>query len=52
MSTGYTIHVAGLAPETSETKLHDFFSVSCKPTSQIQLTSVLWQAPERQKARH
>ncbi|BEI81474.1 hypothetical protein CcaverHIS002_0206340 [Cutaneotrichosporon cavernicola] len=26
MSSGYTIHVSGLAPETSETKLHDFFS--------------------------
>lgn len=28
MSTGYTIHVSGLAPETTEAKLHDFFS--CK----------------------
>jgi hypothetical protein len=27
MSSGFTIHVSGLAPETSETKLHDFFSV-------------------------
>jgi hypothetical protein len=26
MSSGFTIHVSGLAPETSETKLHDFFS--------------------------
>ncbi len=25
-AAGYTIHVAGLAPETTEEKLHDFFS--------------------------
>jgi hypothetical protein len=24
--SAYTIHVAGLAPETTEEKLHDFFS--------------------------
>lgn len=29
-ATGYTIHVSGLAPETTEEKLHDFFSVSLK----------------------
>lgn len=34
MSTsGYTIHVAGLAPETTEDKLHDFFSFCGKLTS-------------------
>jgi hypothetical protein len=26
VAPGYTIHVAGLAPETTEEKLHDFFS--------------------------
>lgn len=26
MSTGHVIRVTGLAPETSEEKLHDFFS--------------------------
>jgi hypothetical protein len=31
MSSGYTIHVAGLASETTEEKLHDFFS--CKYTN-------------------
>ncbi|RSH84768.1 uncharacterized protein EHS24_006293 [Apiotrichum porosum] len=33
MSTGYTIHVSGLAPETTEAKLHDFFSFCGKLTS-------------------
>ncbi|WVN90285.1 uncharacterized protein L203_105521 [Cryptococcus depauperatus CBS 7841] len=32
-TTGYTIHVAGLAPETTEDKLHDFFSFCGKLTS-------------------
>lgn len=26
MSTSYTVHVSGLAPETTDTKLSDFFS--------------------------
>ncbi len=30
---GYTIHVAGLAPETTEEKLHDFFSFCGKLVS-------------------
>jgi len=30
---GYTIHVSGLAPETNETKLHDFFSFCGKLVS-------------------
>ena len=29
----YTIHVAGLAPETTEEKLHDFFSFCGKLVS-------------------
>lgn len=33
MSTGYTIHVAGLAPETTEDRLRDFFSFCGKLTS-------------------
>ncbi|TYJ53735.1 hypothetical protein B9479_005643 [Cryptococcus floricola] len=33
MSTSYTIHVSGLAPETTEDKLHDFFSFCGKLTS-------------------
>ncbi|TXT10644.1 hypothetical protein VHUM_02149 [Vanrija humicola] len=33
MSTGYTIHVSGLAPTTDETKLADFFSFCGKLTS-------------------
>lgn len=32
-TSGYTIHVAGLAPETTEDKLHDFFSFCGKLTS-------------------
>lgn len=32
-ASGYTIHVAGLAPETTEDKLHDFFSFCGKLTS-------------------
>jgi RNA recognition motif-containing protein len=30
---GYTIHVSGLAPETTEEKLHDFFSFCGKLVS-------------------
>lgn len=33
MSEGYKIHVSGLAPETSEEKLHDFFSFCGKLVS-------------------
>ncbi|KAL7419237.1 hypothetical protein Q5752_006074 [Cryptotrichosporon argae] len=33
MSTGYSIHVSGLAPETSEDKLNDFFSFCGKLVS-------------------
>lgn len=32
-AAGYTIHVAGLAPETTEEKLHDFFSFCGKLVS-------------------
>ncbi|WWD17971.1 hypothetical protein CI109_102416 [Kwoniella shandongensis] len=32
-AAGYTIHVAGLAPETTEDKLHDFFSFCGKLVS-------------------
>ncbi|EIW72379.1 hypothetical protein TREMEDRAFT_70704 [Tremella mesenterica DSM 1558] len=32
-AAGYTIHVSGLAPETSEEKLHDFFSFCGKLVS-------------------
>ena len=32
-SAGFTIHVAGLAPETTEEKLHDFFSFCGKLVS-------------------
>jgi len=31
--SAYTIHVAGLAPETTEEKLHDFFSFCGKLVS-------------------
>lgn len=33
VAPGYTIHVAGLAPETTEDKLHDFFSFCGKLVS-------------------
>ncbi|KAK1925613.1 hypothetical protein DB88DRAFT_484502 [Papiliotrema laurentii] len=33
VAPGYTIHVAGLAPETTEEKLHDFFSFCGKLVS-------------------
>jgi hypothetical protein len=33
MAEVYKIHVAGLAPETSEDKLHDFFSFCGKLVS-------------------
>lgn len=33
MSEGFKINVAGLAPETSEDKLHDFFSFCGKLVS-------------------
>ncbi len=32
-ASGYTIHVVGLAPETTEEKLHDFFSFCGKLVS-------------------
>jgi len=32
-TAGYAIHVAGLAPETTEEKLHDFFSFCGKLVS-------------------
>ena len=33
VAPGYTIHVAGLAPESTEDKLHDFFSFCGKLVS-------------------